>query len=139
MLVDKAFDTDWLIRYLDARCSKAVIPPKANRSRQRDYDQSIYQWRHLIENFFCRLKEFKKIAMSVGKTDQSFTANIYFAAAVLKLSSMNVNSPKYNPIGIKNQPNLKNWADFIIGAGTKSRTRDLLITSQLLYQLSYTG
>ena len=26
-----------------------------------------------------------------------------------------------------------------IGAGTKSRTRDLLITSQLLYQLSYTG
>ena len=25
------------------------------------------------------------------------------------------------------------------GAGTKSRTRDLLITSQLLYQLSYAG
>ena len=28
---------------------------------------------------------------------------------------------------------------FLFGAGTKSRTRDLLITSQLLYQLSYTG
>ncbi len=27
----------------------------------------------------------------------------------------------------------------LYGAGTKSRTRDLLITSQLLYQLSYTG
>ena len=27
----------------------------------------------------------------------------------------------------------------IDGAGTRSRTRDLLITSQLLYQLSYTG
>ena len=27
----------------------------------------------------------------------------------------------------------------VTGAGTKSRTRDLLITSQLLYQLSYTG
>ena len=27
----------------------------------------------------------------------------------------------------------------LFGAGTKSRTRDLLITSQLLYQLSYTG
>ena len=26
-----------------------------------------------------------------------------------------------------------------LGAGTRSRTRDLLITSQLLYQLSYTG
>jgi hypothetical protein len=28
---------------------------------------------------------------------------------------------------------------FLYGAGTRSRTRDLLITSQLLYQLSYTG
>jgi hypothetical protein len=27
----------------------------------------------------------------------------------------------------------------LYGAGTRSRTRDLLITSQLLYQLSYTG
>ncbi|GEM_PF-971758 len=27
----------------------------------------------------------------------------------------------------------------VYGAGTRSRTRDLLITSQLLYQLSYTG
>ena len=29
--------------------------------------------------------------------------------------------------------------NFKYGAGTKSRTRDLLITSQLLYQLSYAG
>ncbi len=27
----------------------------------------------------------------------------------------------------------------LVGAGTRSRTRDLLITNQLLYQLSYTG
>ncbi len=27
----------------------------------------------------------------------------------------------------------------LYGAGTRNRTRDLLITSQLLYQLSYTG
>ena len=31
------------------------------------------------------------------------------------------------------------WLWVSVGAGTKSRTRDLLITSQLLYQLSYTG
>ncbi len=30
-------------------------------------------------------------------------------------------------------------AFWLFGAGTKSRTRDLLITSQLLYQLSYAG
>ena len=34
---------------------------------------------------------------------------------------------------------LKAFSGTLDGAGTKSRTRDLLITSQLLYQLSYTG
>ncbi|HLW27498.1 MAG TPA: IS5/IS1182 family transposase, partial [Kiloniellales bacterium] len=36
----------------------------------------------LIENFFCRLKEFKRIAMRSDKTDSSFSAMIHLAAAV---------------------------------------------------------
>jgi transposase len=43
----------------------------------------MYKWRHLIENFFCKLKEFKRIAMRACKTDQSFSAMIYLAAAVI--------------------------------------------------------
>jgi len=43
----------------------------------------MYKWRHLIENFFCKLKEFKRIAMRACKTDQSFEAMIYLAAAVI--------------------------------------------------------
>ena len=35
----------------------------------------MYKWRHLIENFFCKLKEFKRIAMRADKTDQSFAAS----------------------------------------------------------------
>ena len=38
---------------------------------------------HLIENFFCKLKEFKRIAMRSDKTDQSFAAMIHLAAAVI--------------------------------------------------------
>ncbi|HVY33852.1 MAG TPA: IS5/IS1182 family transposase, partial [Caulobacteraceae bacterium] len=37
----------------------------------------------LIENFFCKLKEFKRIAMRSDKTDQSFSAMIYLTAAVI--------------------------------------------------------
>jgi transposase len=44
---------------------------------------NAYKWRHLIENFFCKLKEFKRIAMRAEKTDRSFSAMIYLAAAVL--------------------------------------------------------
>jgi transposase len=43
----------------------------------------MYQWRHLIENFFCKLKEFKRIAMRTDKTDTSFTAITHLAAAVI--------------------------------------------------------
>lgn len=39
--------------------------------------------RHLIENFFCKLKESKRISICACKTDQSFEAMIYVAAAVV--------------------------------------------------------
>jgi transposase len=43
----------------------------------------MYKWRHLIENFFCKLKEFKRIAMRADKTDISFVAMINLTAAVI--------------------------------------------------------
>ena len=46
-------------------------------------DREMYKWRHLIENFFCKLKEFKRIAMRADKTDQSFAAMIHLAAAII--------------------------------------------------------
>ncbi len=35
----------------------AVIPPKRNRKVQREYDHDLYEARHLIENFFGKLKQ----------------------------------------------------------------------------------
>jgi transposase len=55
----------------------------------------MYKWRPLIESFFCKLKEFKRIALfcklkefkrialRADKTDQSFAAMIYLAAALI--------------------------------------------------------
>ena len=83
LLADKAFDADGLLAELDGRGASAVIPPKANRKIKRDYDKHAYRWRHLVENFFCKLKEFKRIALRADKTDQSFTAMIYLAAGVI--------------------------------------------------------
>ena len=80
LLADKAFDADWLVKDLTERGSKVVIPPRSNRKAPREYDKEMYKWRHLVENFFCKLKEFKKIAMRAEKTDSSFSANIYLAA-----------------------------------------------------------
>jgi transposase len=46
-------------------------------------DAEIYKERHLVENFFCKLKEFKRIALRTDKTDQSFAAMIYLTSAVI--------------------------------------------------------
>ena len=63
LIADKAFDAD--VRVLEplAQAGKAaVIPPKANRRVKRDYDRYVYKERHLIENFFAKLKQFRAIA-----------------------------------------------------------------------------
>ena len=83
LIADKAFDSDAVIADLDARGAKAVISQHPRRSRPLAIDLEMYKWRHLIENFFCKLKEFKRIAMRAEKTDRSFSAMIYLAAAVL--------------------------------------------------------
>jgi len=71
-----------LIADLDERGAKVVISQHSRRSQPRDIDLDIYKWRHLVENFFCKLKEFERIAMRSDKTDQSISAMIYVAAAV---------------------------------------------------------
>jgi transposase len=83
LLADKAFDSNAIIADLKARGAKVVISQHPRRSRPLAIDLEIYKWRHLIENFFCKLKEFKRIAMRADKTDQSFSAMIYITAAVV--------------------------------------------------------
>ena len=83
LLADKAFDNDWLRAELDKRGAAAVIPPKANRTHQILYDVEMYKWRHLIENFFCKLKEFRRIATRYEKTDESFRAMIHLVGSLL--------------------------------------------------------
>lgn len=83
MIADKAFDSNWIIEELNGRRAKIVISQHQRRTKPFDIDKDIYKWRHLIENFFGKLKEFKRIAMRSDKTDGSFEAMIYLATAVI--------------------------------------------------------
>ena len=85
LLADKAFDNDWLRAELDNRGAMAVIPPKADRTRQIACDFAMYKWRHLIENFFCNLKQFRRIATRYEKTDISFGSMIHLVGSVMAL------------------------------------------------------
>ncbi len=68
---------------MNERGALAVIPPNANRNGTIPYDDEMYKWRHLVENFFQRIKEFRRIATRYDKTDTSFRAAIYLVASFL--------------------------------------------------------
>jgi transposase len=87
LIADKAYDADARVLKPLARAGKAaVIPPPANRRVPRDFDRELYKERHLIENFFCRLKQFRAIATRYDKTARNFRAAIHLAAAIIWLN-----------------------------------------------------
>ena len=87
VLADKAYDADArMIEPLEAARRKAVIPPKKNRKQAREYDKHLYKERHLVEHFFCKLKQFRAIATRYDKTARNFLAAIHLAAAVIWLA-----------------------------------------------------
>ena len=87
LIGDKAFDADArVLAPLAAAGKMAVIPPKANRRVLRAYDRDLYKARHLIENFFAKLKQFRAIATRYDKTARNFLAAIHLAAATIWLN-----------------------------------------------------
>jgi transposase len=85
LIADKAYDADWLRQWLDEREIEAVIPARAGRLAPAPHDAEKYKWRHLVENFFQKIKEFKRIAMRSCKTDISFAAMINLATTLIRL------------------------------------------------------
>lgn len=87
LLADKAFDADERVLMPLAIAGKeAVIPPKGNRKLRRGYDRHTYKARHLIENFFAKLKQFRAIATRYDKTARNFLGAIYLAAVTVWLN-----------------------------------------------------
>lgn len=87
ILADKGYDAeDRVLKPLREAGKEIVIPPKKNRKEQRAYDKEIYKARHLIENFFCRLKQYRAIATRYDKTARNFLAAVYLASSIVCLN-----------------------------------------------------
>lgn len=87
VLADKAYDAQTrVIEPLQQSGKTVVIPSKRNRTAPRWYDSHMYQARHLIENFFAKLKQFRAIATRYDKTARNFLAAIHLAATIVWLN-----------------------------------------------------
>lgn len=85
LIADKAFDNNAIRAALNERGALAVIPTNGSRAGLIPYDTEIYKWRHLVENFFQKLKEFRRIATRYDKTDTSYAAAVHIVGAILAL------------------------------------------------------
>ena len=83
ILADKAFDSNWIIEDMNERGAQIVISQRPQRNEPLQIDEEIYKWRHLIEKFFGKLKEYKAIAMRCEKTDRNFNSMIYACATII--------------------------------------------------------
>jgi transposase len=79
---DKAYDAGALIELIIAQGSEPVIPPRAC-SKPRQYDRHVYKERHLVECFFNRIKQFRRVATRYEKTLRSYRAMILIACILV--------------------------------------------------------
>ena len=86
VVADKAYDTNALLELIAASGAKAVIPPRVNRLEQRQWDAHQYKHRNLIERFFCRLKQFRRIATRYDKLMRRFESFVHLSAALCWLT-----------------------------------------------------
>ena len=84
LLTDRGYDGEKRIfSRLKAKDWQGVIPFQSTRKVQWTYKTSLYKARHLIENFWSKLKQYRAIAPGYDKLAINFLGAIHLAAAFL--------------------------------------------------------
>jgi transposase len=85
VLADKAYGTKEILDYLQINDADYAIPPKSNTRIPWRCDWWLYKERHLVECFFLKLKNFRRIATRYDKLASSFLAFVYLASSFILL------------------------------------------------------
>lgn len=83
VLADTAYDGDETRKLVKTLKAKACIKPHKNRTRKNRYDKERYKHRNLIERFFGRIKQFRRVATRYEKTPENFAGFIWLAALIV--------------------------------------------------------
>ena len=87
VIADKGYDAqERVVDPLLKQGKQAVIPSRKSCKEKRKYDWHLYKARHLVENFFARLKQYRCIATRYDKTACAFLGGIHLAAAIVWLN-----------------------------------------------------
>lgn len=82
LIADKGYDANAFRKTLRVQGARPVIPGRRNRKKKITYDKDRYRERHLVENAFCRLKDFRRIATRYDKLGRNFVSAAAIATFV---------------------------------------------------------
>ena len=82
VIADKGYDADALRRELRSQGKVAVIPGRSNRKRRIVFDKARYRERHRVENAFCDIKDFRRVATRYDKLARNFLSTVALAILV---------------------------------------------------------
>lgn len=82
VLADKGYDSQEIVDSVISRGAEPVIPPRRGRKEPRLYDKHLYKARHLVENAFLRLKEWRGVATRYAKRADSFLSIVQFRCTI---------------------------------------------------------
>ena len=83
LLADRGYDAKWLREALIAESITPCIPLRKNRKIAISHDVGLYKKRHIIENMFAKLKDWRRIAMRYDRCAHTFFSAICIAATII--------------------------------------------------------
>lgn len=86
VLGDKGYDADAFIAAIEQQNCVPVIPSRSNRKHPRDYDEELYKERNLVERFFRKLKNYRRIFSRFDQKARNYSSFIAFASTLLTLA-----------------------------------------------------
>lgn len=79
---DRGFDAGTFRRELRAANATPCIPPRRSSKIQYYYSELLYAHRHVVENFFARIKRMRRIGTRYEKLSETFLGFATFAAVL---------------------------------------------------------
>lgn len=83
---DKGYNPTAFVDAIQCMGAEAVIPFKRNRLHPRTLDRYLYQARNLVERFFLKLKQFRRIATRYERLARNYQAMLSLVSAVIWLA-----------------------------------------------------
>jgi transposase len=80
VLADRGYDADWIRDFVSDQGAWANIPPKKNRKNPICFSADLYRSRNLVERFFNKIKQYRRIATRYDKLAANYLAFIKLAS-----------------------------------------------------------